>query len=300
MEPISQQIRSFSPAEQIYLKSLGLEDKNGNGVIDEGADEGYEQFIARYGNADIGFYINGIIQSANDGKLTINEIVNHYYTKVRFDTKFDTETKTIDQEVNAYMYANSVPLVWLDDKQGTVMNEVNKILGMGWNERKVTEDEAIRMFRNVMQQMKVIGRTGNPSDTGYHTLPELIAKKSGYCFEVAQFGFWFFSQLKLNSIEVGAMLTPNLAHGVIKLTKTSQVFDHFNVTKPPETNPLFRVLDRLGLGTKYTVANEQWHITNPLQSIGEFYVRQGRNGREQAVIYNKYNLSAIADLMEAY
>jgi hypothetical protein len=57
---ISQQLHSFSPMAQIYLKHLGLADKNSNGVIDKDAGEGYEAFAAKYGNADVGFYANNI------------------------------------------------------------------------------------------------------------------------------------------------------------------------------------------------------------------------------------------------
>jgi len=100
--PISQYLYKFSPLGFIIARNLGLEDKNGNGVIDKGTGEGYEGFIAKYGNADVGFFINGITQGANNG--------------------------------------------WLDDEQGTVMNAVNKILGMDWNEQKVSEDKAVEMF----------------------------------------------------------------------------------------------------------------------------------------------------------
>jgi len=79
--PISQQIRSFSPMAQIYLNHLGLADRNGNGVIEQNANEGYEAFTAKYGKADVGFFINGITQGANNGKLEENEIVNNYYLK---------------------------------------------------------------------------------------------------------------------------------------------------------------------------------------------------------------------------
>jgi len=54
---ISQQLRSFSPMARIYLKHLGLADINNNGVIDKGLGESYESFIAKYGNADVGFLL---------------------------------------------------------------------------------------------------------------------------------------------------------------------------------------------------------------------------------------------------
>ncbi|MDR2429179.1 MAG: hypothetical protein LBD62_05165, partial [Candidatus Margulisbacteria bacterium] len=149
MPPVSAQIRQFSPiAQAAFLRNLGLEDKNRNGVIDRGAGEGYEGFIARYGNADTGFFINGITQGAGNGKLEENEIINHYYLNIRF--KNSAETEAVESEVSAYIYANNIPLVWQDDERGTALNAVNRVLGEGWNEKVVTEDEAARMFRQVI------------------------------------------------------------------------------------------------------------------------------------------------------
>jgi hypothetical protein len=45
------------------------------------------------------------------------------YLNIRFNEP--EETETIENEVSAYIYANNVPLVWLDNGQGTVMAAVN-------------------------------------------------------------------------------------------------------------------------------------------------------------------------------
>ncbi|MDR2428924.1 MAG: hypothetical protein LBD62_03865, partial [Candidatus Margulisbacteria bacterium] len=158
MPPISSQLNQFSPiAQAAFLKNLGLEDKNGNGVIDKNSGEGYEQFTEKYGDADIGFAANGVTYGAANGQLEEPEIINHYYLNIRF--KEAEETEAIESAVSTYIYANNIPLVWLDDEQGTVMNAVNKVLGEGWNEQEVTEDEAVRMFHRAMEGMRIRGRT---------------------------------------------------------------------------------------------------------------------------------------------
>ena len=43
------QLYQFSPLGEIITRNLGLWDKNGNGVIDSGVGEGYEEFIEKYG-----------------------------------------------------------------------------------------------------------------------------------------------------------------------------------------------------------------------------------------------------------
>ncbi|MDR1453769.1 MAG: hypothetical protein LBJ25_07350, partial [Candidatus Margulisbacteria bacterium] len=65
MSDFSLKLNSFSPlAEKAFLPNLGLNDRNRNGTIDRGAGEGYEEFAAKYGEADTGFAINGIVQGA--------------------------------------------------------------------------------------------------------------------------------------------------------------------------------------------------------------------------------------------
>jgi len=206
-------LRQFSPLADIHVRNLGLEDKNGSGTIDRGAGEGYETFIEKYGNADTGFYANGVIIGANNGRLEENEILNHYYINIRFKDAFTEETIIIDNAVKAYVYANNISLVWLDDAQGTVMNAINRVLGEGWNEREVSEDEAVKMFDRAMRGMRIAGRTGQPSNNGgYYFLPEMVNRRAGYCFEVAQFGFWFFSELRINSLTANAALSKTLFH----------------------------------------------------------------------------------------
>ena len=287
---IARQLYSFSPMAQIYLKHLGLVDKNSNGVIDKDAGEGYEAFTAKYGNADVGFYANGITQNAKNGKLEEPEIINHYYINIRFQPNFQQETAAIESEVKAYVYANKIPLVWLDDQQGTVMKAVNRILGEGWQDKKVTLDEAEKRFTSVMDALRIYGLPSAPiaSGLGYRTLPDLVRTREGYCFEIAQFYFWLFSESKIRSINTGAVLTEKLSHGVIKLTDNN------------------RIIDYSGAGNG--IPSDQWHIYNPVQGISDYYIVQAGIGKtdnmlryyEQAVVYNKYDITNIGILMEYY
>jgi hypothetical protein len=217
---ISDLLYSFSPLAQIYLKHLGLEDKNNNGVI---------------------------------------------------------ETAAIESEVKAYIYANNLPLLWLDDEQGTVMNAVTNILGEGWNEQEVNEDEAVRMFNRVMYRLNISGRTGEPGKSGgYYSLPEFITKRKGFCFEIAQFGFWFFSELKINSVCAQAYLSTSVLHEVVKL-KSGRIVDYY------------------ARGGR--ISSNNWHIDNPLQGFSIFYhalTDTGKNSitlMEDSVMYNKYYLN---------
>jgi hypothetical protein len=288
--PISRQLHSFSPMAQIYLKHLGLADKNNNGVIDRGAGEGYEAFTAKYGNADIGFYANGVVLGAANAKLEEPEIINHYYISIRFKPDFQTETTAIEGDVKAFVYANNIPLVWLDDQQGTVMKEVNRILGEGWQNQSLTLSQAENKYREVLDKLNnghpVSGLVwGNPSDTGHYTLPQFSRKKEGYCFEAAQFGFWFFSQLKINSIMVITNLaaTPSY-HGIIKQTDIQKIIDYFNTSQ------------------LYIVQDDKWQPLNPLRTLGYYYLTEYEKTKrstalEQAIIYDKYDITNHALMM---
>jgi hypothetical protein len=253
----SQQLYSFSPLGAIYVRLLGMEDKNSNGVIDSGAGEGYEEFTEKYGAADTGFSSNGVTYGAANGRLEEPEIVNHYYLNIRF--KEPGETETIENEVSAYIYANNIPLVWLDDEQGTVMKAVNAVLGEGWNERQVTGDEAVGMFYKAIRGLNINGRPGNLPNTGYYTLPESINNNHVYCFEIAEFGFYFFSKLKMNAITLRAPLANTTKHEIIELTDFDRRIDYFNSS------------------SRYT--NLNWNIINPLQAIGQYYIVMGVMGK---------------------
>ena len=283
---IAQQLYSFSPMAQIYLKHLGLADKNSNGVIDKGAGEGYEAFVTKYGNADMGFHANGVIFGTANGKLEEPEIINHYYINIRFKPKFQQETAAIEGEIKAYVYANNIPLVWLDDQQGTLMNAVNKILGEGWNEQKVSEDEAVVLFNRTMRGLRIRDRTGIPSQNGgYYTLPEFIRCREGYCFEIALFGYWLFSELKKNSIAAQSALTPDLSHEVVRLTDSNTMVD----------------FSKLSLA----YPDSLWYIENPLECLSIFYSIETKKTNQgnlltRAVLYNKYNIETICILMFEY
>jgi len=288
----SKYLYSFSPLAEIIIRNLGMEDKNSNGIIDKGTNEGYEGFIEKYGNADIGFFINGITQGANNGILEENEIVNFYYTVIRFDNKYKKETENIEKEINEYIYANNVPLIWSDDNQGNVMKVVNHILGYNWQDKQVTLDEAEKMFIKVMDRINVQYYSGTPiaSRNGYNNLIEFVARRKGYCFEVAQFGFWFFSQLKIKSINVVAALEPGLLHGIIKLPDNGKIIDYLKTSEV------------------YKIPYNQWELLNPLQCISDYYLVQNRAGKTKniigyynlSVIYNKYSITNVSLLMEKY
>jgi hypothetical protein len=291
-ESISRHLYSFSPLGKIYVRELGMEDKNQNGTIDAGTGEGYEQFIAKYGNADIGFAANGVTFGAANNVLEEPEIINHYYINIRF--KEPVETETIENAVSSYIYANNIPLVWLDDEQGTVMNAVNHVLGEGWNEQEVTEDEAVNLSLKVMNKLNISGRMTNINDTGYYSLPEAITRKSSYCFEITQFQFWFFSQLRINSIAIIADLTPSISHEVIYLPNTKTMIDYFRTSR------------------RYDMSKINWTITNPLQVINDYYMaldeKTYRNNNlntyinylEQALSYNRYDIDTLDSLIHAY
>ena len=291
---IARQLYSFSPMAQIYLKHLGLSDKNSNGVIDKDNGEGYEAFTAKYGNADVGFYANGngVVYGKANKKLEETEIINYYYINIRFKPRFQEETAAIESEVKEYIYANNIPLVWLDDRQGTVMNAVNNILGEGWNEQKVTEDEADELFDQVMSGLNIYGRLTafeDPYETGYYTLPELITEREGYCFEVAQFCFWFFSQLKINTIQVYSVLEKGVYHEVVRLCNSGKIIDYF--------------------GSSYQYKNVKWEARNSLYAISDYYYTLARKNEpsandrilwENTVIFYKYDFLNVCTLMRHY
>ena len=293
----SHYLYKFSPLAEIIVRNLGLEDKNANGVIDKGANEGYEGFIEKYGTGDTlekkeksidsGFYANYVIYGAGNSRLEENEIVNYYYLNIRF--KYPEETAIIDKEIKTYVYANNLPLVWLDDEKGTVMKAVTKVLGEGWNEKQVTEDEAVNLLYKALQEINIRGRQGLPSkNNGYYTLPEFTNKKYGYCLELAQFGFWFFSELKINSIFAWMDLTKSLRHEVIKLG-SGKIVDYFNTSK------------------NYNVPKDNWYVHNPMQVLSVFCsINERQSDRnvlnaetmlEQNVINDKYNIDNIVLLL---
>jgi len=292
---VIQNLYKFSPLGEIIVRNLGMEDKNANGVIDKGANEGYEGFIKKYGTGDTlekkeksidsGFYANYVIYGAGNARLEENEIVIYYYLNIRF--KYPEETAIIDKEIKTYVYANNLPLVWLDDEKGTVIEAVTKVLGGGWNEKQVTEDEAVNMLNRALNGINIIGRTGDPANYGgYYTLQELIKNKKGYCTEVAQFGFWFFSELRINSIITWTVLTSSILHDVIKLNSG-------------------RMVDYFGSSYRYNISKDKWYTVNPLQTIGTYYLARGhmlidKTMLEQSVLYDKYRIDNIVGLMNFY
>jgi hypothetical protein len=180
------------------------------------------------------------------------------------------------------MYANNIPLVWLDDKQSTVMKAVTEILGEGWNKKEVTENEAVTLYNKVLWDMKITGRPGNPINSGgYYTLPEFVTKKSGYCFEVAQFGFWFFSELRINSLCASIYLSADVLHEAVKL-KSGRIVDYFRNSK---------------------LSGNKWQNVNPIQEIALYYTALSYKENnslvrlESAVLYDKYNLAIMQVLM---
>jgi len=298
-QPIHSILYQFSPLSEIIARSLGMEDKNNNGVIDKNAGEGYETFIEKYGigntyeekekSVDRGFHSNVVIICAGNSKLEENEIVNHYYINIRFSQAFTEETNIIEAAIKSYIYENNLPLVWLDDEQGTVMNAVTRVLGAGWNNPNTarSEDEAVRMFTRAVQGIRITGRTGLPSaNGGYYTLPEMVNRRAGYCYEIAQFGFWFFSELQINVVSAIGGLTSSILHEVVRLNSGRRV-------------------DYFGSSGRYRIPEDNWYITNPIQNIGFFYRINGKVSVNQimleySVIYNKYSTENISVLMYSY
>jgi hypothetical protein len=293
--PVSRSLYTLSPLGGIIVRNLGMEDKNNNGLIDKGADEGYEGFIEKYGNGrtfaekeksiDCGFHADYVIYGAGNARLEENEIVNFYYLNIRF--KHTEETAVIDNEIKAYAYANNLPLVWLDDEEGTVINAVTQILGEGWNEKEATIDEAVQMFNRAMRGLKISARPGLPNqEGGYYTLPEFIKNKEGYCTELAQCAFWFFSELKINCTAAWTFLTSYKSHELIKLSSG-------------------RLVDYFGSGSRYSISRDKWYTRNPLQSIGLYYliigeVFEDQTMLEQSVVYDKYNKETVGLLMHSH
>ncbi|MDR1323815.1 MAG: hypothetical protein LBK68_05180, partial [Candidatus Margulisbacteria bacterium] len=260
-------------------------DRNKNGVIDKGAGEGYEQFTAKYGDADTGFAINGIVQGAGNGRLEENEIINHYYLNIRF--KEPEETEKIEHELSADIRASGIPLVWLDDVNGTLMRRVNGVLGVDWSAQEVSAREALRMVRQVTKVFHFEYRAEDISDAGYYSLPEFARSNAGYCFEVAQFYFWFFSQLRINTVTTGTALSPTVSHMVVKLPARNQIVDFFATS------------------ADYDIPLEQWVVYNPLQSIAEYYriwanATNSAADADQAVIYNKHEIGTVASAIKVY
>ena len=103
---------------------------------------------------------------------------------------------------------------------------------------------------------------------------------------MALFGFWFFSQLKINSILAEADLTPTLTHEVIKLSSG-------------------RIVDYFGVGRRYNAPADRWYIANPLQELSLYYrvkgdISNGRTMLEQTVLYDKYRAGNISGLIYFY
>lgn len=296
-QPVFGQLHKFSPLAQIIVNNLGLEDKNANGVIDKGAEEGYENFVTKYGTndnfeenekiIDCGFYANGVIIHAGNEKLEENEIVNFYYMYIRFTPVFEKETAAIDTAIKSYIYKNDIPLVWLDDEQGSVKKTVDSILGEGWNEQELTEDDAVILYRRVLNRMGIKGKKGDPlKNNGYYTLLEFVEKKAGYCVEAAQFGFWFFSELKINSLPAYGELTSSVTHQLIKL-RSGRIVDYFEAAKG------------------YNMKQNDWYLENPIISISIYYnikanILNSQTLYEQALLYDKYCISKIGILTKIY
>jgi len=146
------------------------------------------------------------------------------------------------------------------------------------------------MLIKALWEINIRGRQGLPSkNNGYYSLPEFIIKKYGYCLETAQFGFWFFSELKINSVSAWMDLTKSLRHEVIKLG-SGKIVDYFNTSK------------------NYNVPKDNWYVRNPMQVLSVFCSTNERQSErnalnvetmlEQNVIYDKYDIDNIVFLLQ--
>lgn len=256
MNTITQRTYSFNPLIPVFLNNLGLADKNNNGTIDRGADEGYEQFISKYGNADVGYVGEDEFRvGAADGRLDQTEITDHYYRAIRFVHL--PETDIIERDLAAEIRRSGLPLVWLDDEAGTVYSAVTDALGragLSWPEEQVSEDEAMRLLRIVFRELGIKSRTESVYTTYYYTLPEMIQKKEAYCFEFSQFSFWFFSQLRIRSMAVGVAVTSSLLHQFLSVGESQRIFDATNVM------------------SRYRIPTSRWQYQNPVEIFGEYYL----------------------------
>ncbi|MDR2500999.1 MAG: hypothetical protein LBD37_07975 [Treponema sp.] len=289
-ERFNQLFHSFSVlAEEAFLRNLGLEDADGSGSIERGTGEGYETFIQKYGNADQGFWVNTILQGAGDGLLEEAEIVNHYYLHIRYN--FPDETGRVEAALREAVRKRDLPLVWMDDRSGTALKAAQAVFQkdrIPWPSGPVREDDAARLYQQLLRGLRIRGLAGDPGATGYYQLPDFTRYRAGYCFEAAQFGFWFFSLLKINALPATAMLSPTVKHQVIKFINTGGILDYFGAADP------------------YRIPENQWRIDNPLQSLGAYYSAEAQKQRrrrnaaalyEQAVSYNKYNLTYLCSLL---
>jgi len=103
---------------------------------------------------------------------------------------------------------------------------------------------------------------------------------------VAQFGFWFFSELKINSSPAWTALTHSIFHDVIQLSSS-------------------RIVDYFGSSSKYNISKDDWHRINPLQAIGDYYLIKGiaffeQTMLEQVIFYNKYSINNVSSLINFY
>jgi len=116
-----------------------------------------------------------------------------------------------------------MPLVWLDNSQGFVMNTVNSILDDAWQNQNVLIDKTEKIFIMVLDSLYIYYTPGSPIRTGngYRQMYDFLKIREGFCFKIYQFGLWFF-QLKINAISAECfLLAPsNLLYGVIKLYYT--------------------------------------------------------------------------------
>jgi hypothetical protein len=290
-DPFSVNLYSFSPlAQKAFLPNLGLQDKNKNGAIDRGAGEGYEEFTAKYGDADIGFDINGVKgQGARNGRLEENEIINYYYLNIRF--REAAETESIERAVITEVQNSDLPQLWCDDEQGSIFNLVKTVLArnnIAWPNEPISDDEAEELFHRTMELLRIQGRKGEPFKTGYYTLPEALRYRSMYCAEVADFQFLFYSFLQKRSVAIESTLAENVYHGTV-MTESGAIHDYF------------------GVSAYYPPPAMGWEILNPLRSIGTYYLsKYKKSGQvdiaamQKSVQYDKYDLSIQRNLIAAY
>ena len=292
MNTTTKLLHGFSPLAPVFLKNLGLKDKNGNGTIDKGAGEGYEQFVAKYGDADVGYATGaGYSYGGEDGSLDEKEIEDFYYRSIRFVKS--EETQVIEQTLAAEIHQAGIPLLWLDDSNQTVLTEVKMALkkeGIVWPEQPVSLAEATELLQKTITALHMSWQIPEGAN---RTLSDIVSQKKADCFEISQFGFWFFSQLQFRSIPSSVRLTESFLHQVLLL---------------PDTGCR---IDSTGVISAYTINSALWMEKNPIENIGEYYsalaelpdnrdtVRE-RDYLERSLQYEKHNTDNIVLLMYVY
>lgn len=289
MNTITKSLTSFSPLAPVFLNSLGLEDRNGNGTIDKAGEEGYEQFVAKYGDADMGYETHfGLSQGLADGRLDEKEIVDFYYLNIRY--VFPQETALIETELAEAIRHSGIYSAWLDD--GTIKAALEQVSpGLFWPERELPN--ALAKLYLAVAKSSPYWRTDDLQEAGYATLPEAVRTKKYTCYEATLLAFWFTSELRVRSIPAFVSLGGTTLHQFLYVPETAQS------------------MDLTGVLAARRVDTSEMRYENPVQMIGQYYsvlsglrensgTAQEIEYLEKALQYQKNNDDIALTLMYCY